>query len=234
MLQKKFKKYIIISPEVLFRLRKNHIEESHLTPIERRMAKVLKNNKLTMTQRLAVFHQLIQRFIATQQKKLASNSLNANKKTSDAVLQTDSRSLADAESQTTKPRLKITKVTQTEAAAEKRDAGIQAYPEAPTFESDFSPTRQKQFGVTNSDDDEVDYDEVSRQFEDDIRRASITPLDKPADMERINLKHLDDPNKSFVVLEDPEQSTVSTAIQKPDVLIKHQRKGLKKTKERGG
>lgn len=230
MLQKKFKKYIIISPEVLFRLRKNHIEESHLTPIERRMAKVLKNNKLTMTQRLAVFHQLIQRFIATQQKKLTGNSLNASKKTSDAVLQTDSHSFADAESQTTKPRLKITKVTQTEAAAEKRDAGIQVYPEAPTFESDFSPTRQKQFGATNSEDDEVDYDEVSRQFEDDIRRASITPLDKPADMERINLKHLDDPNKSFVVLEDPEQSTVSTAIQKPDVLIKHQRKGLKRRK----
>lgn len=233
MLQKKFKKYIIISPEVLFRLRKNHIEESHLTPIERRMATVLKNNKLTMTQRLAVFHQLIQRFIATQQKKIVGNSLSASKKTSDTALQTDRFVLANAESQTTRPRLKVAKVTQTDANAEKKDAGIQVYPPAEAFESDFSPIRPTQqiFGDANSggeEDDEMDYDEISQRFEDDIRRASLTPLNTPADMDRINLKHLDDPNKSFVMLEDPEQSTVTTTIPKPDVLIKHQRRGLKR------
>lgn len=224
-MNKRFKKYVIIAPEHLHKLRKEYISLSHLAPIEKEMANVLKNTKLTMTQRLAVFHQLIRRFITKKQKRIAAaNSRYVNKKVSDAALQT-SYSTADGESQTARPRLKVAKVTQTDPGAEMKDTGMQHYP---TDDLLASPVRTQNVLGIDSDGEELDYDEAMTQFNEDIRRASITPLETAADLNRVNLKFLDDPTKDYVVLEDPETTTETTIVDKPKMLVKHQQRGVKR------
>jgi hypothetical protein len=59
MAEKKFRKYIILETEVFNKLKQNNVSDQHLSPEEKSMIEILKNNNIPIEKRLKMYHQIL-------------------------------------------------------------------------------------------------------------------------------------------------------------------------------
>lgn len=67
---KNFKRYVVIEPRIFEKLKSDYAGRSNMTTFEKKMLSVLKNEKLSVSQRLAFYKLYLKQSLENDKKKL--------------------------------------------------------------------------------------------------------------------------------------------------------------------
>lgn len=251
----KFKKYIVLTPEVFEKIKNSSFAETHLDSVERQMLNVLKNNRLTTGQRLRFFHRLLLQHSGMKQQRTNSPDNTARLRKRSVIrheMPTQTEFLLGRDMATDPIPIEKHEVpTQTRYITKKEhgtepdpamnygvDASSMVTPPPPRRRTHpyLSPTHEETYhGVpspakrtpksiyADDEDDQIDIIHEQRLLEDSIRRKSMGPVD----MRDLSFQNLEDPEKTFVEVENPKTGE-RFSVDKTKEMLNFQRKVSRK------
>lgn len=209
MSNKKFKKFVVVNPELFEKLKSTSFEGLKLSEIEKKMVSILRNNQLTVNQRLRMYHNLLYQNIRLQ-KLQQESKLNKPKVTHEMSVQTtppeppeDIEMMYEpyfAAGEST-PYLDRKSRIQRPSSQNKRNR-LTAFNGSLLDESILRRSaklpRSTNTSKVNNDDDEMDLEREKEEFMEEVRRQSGGPVD----FRDLTFRNLENPNIEFATVEN--------------------------------
>lgn len=213
MSNKKFKKFVVVNPEFYEKLKASGFEGLKLSEVEKKMVSVLRNNKLTINQRLMMYHNLLYQNMRLMKQQ--EPTINKTKVTTHEMsVQTTPQDTEDAEMMNEIATGQSTpyfdrKGPRRDLPSFKKRSRLTAFDGSVLDESILRrsaklPKSTNTSQVNNDDDDEMDIDKEHEDFMEEVRRQSGGPVD----FRDLTFRNLEDPDVEFATVENKVTGTV--------------------------
>lgn len=244
--RKKFRKFILIDPEVFESFKNKSVPDANLTTSEKAMLSVLRNKKLSPQQRLRFYHQLLFRNMrdAEKAKIVSTHPLPSNPPPPpsspvkhEAAAQTKFVFKKDAAVDVIHPDEIFHQHTPNVADIDypqidvRKDVASGGRDDVDEMDRSVEETRQSEYEFNNSlyrDDDTFDLEQEKQNLFDTIRRMS----GGPQDLRDVDIEHFMNVDKDYVNVRNRISGELYN-IPKSDAMIDYQdRKKQQKPKKK--
>lgn len=232
--EKKYKRYIIVAPEVYTELKAAAVADAHLSDVEKKMLNMLRDTTYSSTQRLAFYHKLLLnnlRKVYSDPSKSTDAETRKSKNVATSTFESKNvgtdEDLAYNDFASRKSSTPIKKFQNAElenqfkTPTEFANKNAEDIFETPSGALQYVPMAH---AAGNDSNDDFDADRERDNIVAEIKRMSSTPLN---DFSAIKFQHHDDPNKTYIDV----QNTVTGerfSINKTAGLLQKQRNKVTK------